>query len=171
MWTNVASYALNRVLLADLKLSLTWAAVAYTSAEQHACRWRPELMDCMRSTERGCEISLDLSWYCYTIWNETLSQGESNYLSSFGPWICNIFFPLQSLFAVCLITSSTFLTNLTYDLAKCIYSAKSFCFFEWRKSCSYLQSHQLNQRKPFEIPDEISLQNKDAQEGRLTLSR
>lgn len=58
------------------------------------------LTDCICSTEEGCEISLDLSWYCYTIWNETLSQGESNYLSSFGPRICNISFPLQSLFAV-----------------------------------------------------------------------
>lgn len=87
------------------------------------------LMDCIHSTEEGCEISLDLSWYCYTIWNETLSQGESNYLSSLGPWICHIFFPSQSLFAVYEITPSTFWTNQSYDLANCIYWSNPFCFW------------------------------------------
>lgn len=91
MWRSIVYCALNPVWLAKIKLfhlsccflHFCWAAcIQLTSG----------LIDCICSTEEGCEISLDLSWYFYTIWNETLSQGESNYLSSFGPWICNIFF-------------------------------------------------------------------------------
>lgn len=89
----------------------------------------PGLMDCLHSTEEGCEISLDLSWYCYNIWNETLSQEESNYLSSFGPWVCNISFPLQYLFAVYEISSSFWTIRLM--IWQRVF--KFFLFFEWKK--------------------------------------
>lgn len=84
IWINMAYCALSLIWLAGVKLFLTCLFLFCCAA---CISLRSRLMDCICSTEERCEISLDLSWYCYTIWNETPSQEESNYLSSFGPCV------------------------------------------------------------------------------------
>lgn len=122
MWINMAYCALSLIGLAGVKLFLTclflfcWAA---------CISLRSRLMDCICSTEERCEISLDLSWYCYTIWNETPSQEESNYLSCFGSCFFFLYLPLLAKFVFCALFTDS--SNLIHDLANCI--NRSLCVF------------------------------------------